>query len=174
MGHSNNKLSLSGVVVSGTMGAALPLRLARHLTPALRLKAASRVVPLRRRALLYELSLFPESSSCSWTSCPSLALTHCCCTSGPSLALNCCCCPSCTILVDLRGMFKKEALNKMNECLPKWVQIAQRGLHRWVIPVKIICGGGNQLSSEVAESWVKETDQVAKAPKNPMCETDDN
>ena len=70
------------------------------------------------------------------------------------------------ITIDLHGMTKDEAMNKLNECLPEWIQIAMKGLYPWVIPVKIICGGGNQILSELVEGWIKDNDKVANAPKN--------
>jgi len=43
--------------------------------------------------------------------------------------------------------------------------VAMKGKYPWVIPVKVVCGGGSQLS-EAVENWIKRNDHVANAPKN--------
>ena len=70
------------------------------------------------------------------------------------------------IMIDLHGMTVDEAVNKLDVSLPTWVGVAMQGEYPWVIPVKIVCGGGSQLLSEEVENWIKKTDQVANAPKN--------
>ena len=72
---------------------------------------------------------------------------------------------SCSML-DLHGLAVDEALAKLDESLPTWVDAAMKGEYPWVIPVKIVCGGRSQLLSEAVETWIKKTDQVANAPKN--------
>lgn len=71
--------------------------------------------------------------------------------------------------IDLHGLTKEEALTQLNEKLPEWNTIAMRGQYPWVIPVVIICGGGNQILSEAVDGWIKGNDNVAKAPKKKFC-----
>ena len=68
--------------------------------------------------------------------------------------------------VDLHGMSKAEALDVLNKNLPKWVDTANRGMYPWVIQVKIICGGGNQILSEAVAAWIRENKQVSNAPQS--------
>ena len=70
------------------------------------------------------------------------------------------------IMVDLHGLTKEEALQKLNEDLPGWVDTAMKGEHPWVIPVKIVVGGGNQILAEAVEDWIRNKDSVSNAPKN--------
>jgi hypothetical protein len=70
-----------------------------------------------------------------------------------------------SISIDLHGMTKEEALSELDAKLPEWIDIAMRGAYPWVIPVVIICGGGNQILSEAVEKWIKGNENVAKAPK---------
>ena len=71
-----------------------------------------------------------------------------------------------TISLDLHGMSKDEALQTLDKKLPKWINIAMNGRDPWVIPVDIICGGGNQILSEVVAAWIKRENQVGNRPKN--------
>ena len=70
------------------------------------------------------------------------------------------------VTIDLHGLTKDEALSKLDECLPKWVDIAMKGEHLWVIPVNIVCGGGNQILSEAVEAWIRQNTKVSNAPKS--------
>ena len=67
--------------------------------------------------------------------------------------------------IDLHGCAKDEAVEKLDEALVDWVDTAMKGEYPWVMPVKIICGGGNQILSETVESWIKSKRNVANAPK---------
>lgn len=67
--------------------------------------------------------------------------------------------------VDLHGLTREEALLKLEEKLPQWVETAMSGEYPFVIPALIITGGGCQILSETVEQWIKEKDQVANAPK---------
>lgn len=67
--------------------------------------------------------------------------------------------------MDLHGHTEEEALRRLCESLPEWVDAAMRGEYPFVVPVLIICGGGAQILSEVVERWIKENDCVANAPK---------
>ena len=69
------------------------------------------------------------------------------------------------IMIDLHGL-KEEALQKLNESLPGWVDTAMKGEHPWVIPVKIVVGGGNQILADAVEDWIRTKDSVSNAPKN--------
>ena len=68
-------------------------------------------------------------------------------------------------VIDLHGLSQGEALNKLEESLPTWVETAMKGEYPWVIAVDIICGGGNQILSEVVGEWIKANRQVANRPK---------
>ena len=68
--------------------------------------------------------------------------------------------------LDLHGLTTEEALAKLNENLSKWVDVAMQGSYPFVIPVALVCGGGNQVLSEAVGKWIKSKDQVANAPKN--------
>jgi len=72
------------------------------------------------------------------------------------------------IMIDLHGFTAKEALNKLDESLPSWIDTAMKGAYPFVIPVKIVCGGGSQILAEVVEKWIKQNDNVANAPKKPF------
>lgn len=61
---------------------------------------------------------------------------------------------------------KAEALDKVNECLPQWVDAAMKGEYPWVIPVTIVCGGGHQILSEVVDTWIRENENVPNAPRD--------
>lgn len=69
------------------------------------------------------------------------------------------------ITIDLHGMTTDEAQAQLDESLPTWVDIAMHGSYPWVIPVTIVCGGGNQILSELVENWIKQTAKVANARK---------
>ena len=68
--------------------------------------------------------------------------------------------------VDLHGCTQEEALAKLDECLPEWVDTAMKGEYPWVITAKIVCGGGSQVLSEAVEGWIKRNPNVSNAPKN--------
>merc|ERR1711957_773172 len=53
--------------------------------------------------------------------------------------------------IDLHGCSKEEALEKLGKSLPIWVDTAMKGSHPWVMGVDIICGGGNQILSDVVK-----------------------
>ena len=67
-------------------------------------------------------------------------------------------------VIDLHGYTKDEALEKLEECLPTWINTAMRE-DPFVIPVDIICGGGSQILAEVVEMWIRYNRQVANRPK---------
>ena len=70
------------------------------------------------------------------------------------------------IMIDLHGLTAEEAVYKLDKHLPDWIEIAMKGAYPFVIPVKIVCGGGSQILAEVVEKWIKQNDHVANAPKN--------
>ena len=70
------------------------------------------------------------------------------------------------IVLDLHGFSKDEALKKLDECLPAWVETAMSGESPWVLPVDIICGGGSQILSEAVKGWIRSNHQVANRPKS--------
>ena len=70
------------------------------------------------------------------------------------------------IMIDLHGLTAEEAVYRLDKHLPNWIEIAMKGTYPFVIPVKIVCGGGSQILAEVVENWIKQNDNVANAPKN--------
>jgi len=70
------------------------------------------------------------------------------------------------IMIDLHGLTAEEAVYKLDKHLPDWVDTAMKGTYPFVIPVKIVCGGGSQILAEVVENWIRQNDHVANAPKN--------
>ena len=68
--------------------------------------------------------------------------------------------------VDLHGCTKAVALDYLDRCLPHWVETAMTGPNPWVIPVNIVCGGGNQILSEAVGQWIRESSEVANRPKS--------
>jgi len=70
------------------------------------------------------------------------------------------------IMIDLHGLTAEEAVYKLDKHLPGWIETAMKGTYPFVIPVKIVCGGGSQILAEVVENWIKQNDHVANAPRN--------
>jgi len=70
------------------------------------------------------------------------------------------------VMIDLHGLTAEEAVYRLDKHLPDWIETAMKGTYPFVIPVKIVCGGGSQVLAEVVENWIKENDNVANAPKN--------
>jgi len=70
------------------------------------------------------------------------------------------------ITIDLHGLTKKDALARLALALPKWVDIAMRGEYPWIIPVKIICGRGNQILAEAVKDWIRCNKNAANTPKS--------
>lgn len=69
------------------------------------------------------------------------------------------------ISLDLHGLSKKQALDALKANLPRWVDTAMKGDYPWVIPIDVICGGGNQALSEVVAAFIRNEQQVANRPK---------
>ena len=70
------------------------------------------------------------------------------------------------IMIDLHGLSAEEAVYRLDKHLPSWIETAMKGIYPFVIPVKIVCGGGSQILAEVVENWIKQNDNVANAPRN--------
>jgi len=70
------------------------------------------------------------------------------------------------VMIDLHGLTAEEAVYRLDKSLPDWIETAMKGTYPFVIPVKIVCGGGSQILAEVVENWIKQNDNVANAPKN--------
>ena len=70
------------------------------------------------------------------------------------------------ISIDLHGYTKDEALCKLDECLPQWIDMAMKSNYPFVVSVTIVCGKGSQVLSEVVETWIKKNKKVANAPKS--------
>ena len=64
------------------------------------------------------------------------------------------------VLLDLHGCSKEEAIARMNDMLPNWIDMAMKN-HPYTLNADIICGGGNQILSETVESWIKGKNNVA-------------
>ena len=62
-------------------------------------------------------------------------------------------------------MTKDEALENLNSNLPEW-KIAMKSEYPFIIPVKIVCGGGSQVLSEVVDNWIHQQKDVANAPRH--------
>jgi len=70
------------------------------------------------------------------------------------------------IMIDLHGLTAEEAVCRLDKHLPDWIEMAMKGTYPFVIPVKIVCGGGSQILAEAVENWIKQNDNVANAPRN--------
>ena len=70
------------------------------------------------------------------------------------------------VMIDLHDLTAEEAVYRLDKHLPDWIETAMKGTYPFVIPVKIVCGGGSQILAEVVENWIKQNDHVANAPKN--------
>ena len=68
--------------------------------------------------------------------------------------------------LDLYGLTHAEALYELEKSLEGSVDNAMNGANLFVKPVCIVCGGGNQVLSEVVLEWVQSNTRVAKAPKS--------
>jgi hypothetical protein len=69
-------------------------------------------------------------------------------------------------VLDLHGLTREEALVKLEESLKVWVDTALKGSYPFVIPAMIVCGGGNQILSEIVQKWIKSKNNICNAPKN--------
>jgi len=69
------------------------------------------------------------------------------------------------IVTDLHGLTKEEAVSLLAASLPSWIDLAMSGSYPFVVPVRIVCGGGSQVLSEAVETWIRQNDCVANAPK---------
>ncbi|KAL7549344.1 hypothetical protein ACHAWF_012617 [Thalassiosira exigua] len=67
--------------------------------------------------------------------------------------------------VDLHGLTKEQALERLEASLNDWMNAAMHGNYPWVIPATIVCGVGNQILSETVEKWIRRKKNVANAPK---------
>ena len=67
--------------------------------------------------------------------------------------------------IDLHRCSKEEALEKLGKKFSIWVETAMQGKHPWVLGVDIVCGGGNQILSDVVNEWICVNHQVANRPK---------
>ena len=76
-------------------------------------------------------------------------------------------CRTATAVLDLHGCTREEAFRKLEESLPGWVDAAMRA-YPFVMPAKIVCGGGNQILSGIVEQWIRERPQVANAMKTAL------
>ncbi|KAL7550575.1 hypothetical protein ACHAWF_013790 [Thalassiosira exigua] len=71
-------------------------------------------------------------------------------------------------IIDLHGCTKEDALSKLDNILPVWMDTAMKGQSPFAIAVNILCGGGNQILSEAVAKWIRDTHCVANRPKGTM------
>jgi hypothetical protein len=71
-------------------------------------------------------------------------------------------------VIDLHGCTQDEAVQRLDSSLSDWMDTAMKGDYPWVMPVQIICGGGNQVLSETVETWIKGNKNVANAPRGSL------
>jgi DNA-nicking Smr family endonuclease len=64
------------------------------------------------------------------------------------------------ISIDLHGYSRTEAIDRLNNLLPTWMEEAMKH-HPYTVNVDVICGGGSQLLSETVEAWIKMKKNVA-------------
>jgi DNA-nicking Smr family endonuclease len=62
--------------------------------------------------------------------------------------------------IDLHGCTREEALIKLNNSLPFWINEAMKE-SLCTVEVNIIAGGGNQIVAEAVEHWIREKRNVA-------------
>lgn len=68
-------------------------------------------------------------------------------------------------VLDLHGCTRDEALARLGAGLATWMDSALQGAYPWVMPAVVVCGGGDQVLSEVVVEWIRRTRGVANAPK---------
>eukprot|EP00956_Cyclotella_meneghiniana_P026748 scaffold58594_cov77-Cyclotella_meneghiniana.AAC.4 len=67
--------------------------------------------------------------------------------------------------IDLHGLTSHEAIERLDKALIGLMDTAMKGEYPWVLPVDIICGGGNQILSETVKTWIKCKKNVANVPR---------
>ena len=74
-----------------------------------------------------------------------------------------------TLILDFHGS-TKEVVQKFDNSLTGWVDMATKGEYPWVISVDIICGGGNQILSEAAKGGSRATVKLPIGQRITRCE----
>ena len=69
--------------------------------------------------------------------------------------------PQKVITLDLHSCSWYKAKGVLRKNLEKWIDLAMKGEHPFVIRVDIVCGGGNQVLSELVASFLRDSPQVA-------------
>mmetsp|Transcript_14419 Transcript_14419/g.34767 ORF Transcript_14419/g.34767 Transcript_14419/m.34767 type:complete len:532 (-) Transcript_14419:295-1890(-) len=69
------------------------------------------------------------------------------------------------ITLDLHGCSGFKAVDILRKGLLEWVDDAMKGEYPFVIAVDVICGGGNQVLSEIVAQFIRDSPQVANRPK---------
>ena len=72
------------------------------------------------------------------------------------------------ITLDLHACSRYKALGVLRKHLPKWIDAAMKGDHPFVIPVDIVCGGGNQVLSELVAQFIRDNPQIANRPRSKL------
>eukprot|EP00571_Detonula_confervacea_P015386 CAMPEP_0172303428 /NCGR_PEP_ID=MMETSP1058-20130122/4961_1 /TAXON_ID=83371 /ORGANISM="Detonula confervacea, Strain CCMP 353" /LENGTH=70 /DNA_ID=CAMNT_0013014235 /DNA_START=944 /DNA_END=1156 /DNA_ORIENTATION=+ len=67
--------------------------------------------------------------------------------------------------MDLHGFSRYKALDMLRKGLREWVNEAMKGEYPFVVAVNIICGGGNQVLSELVAQFIRDNPQFANRPK---------
>ncbi|KAL7535987.1 hypothetical protein ACHAWF_005327 [Thalassiosira exigua] len=70
------------------------------------------------------------------------------------------------VVLDLHGLSRDDAVEKLNKSLSSWVNTAMKGGYPFVLLVDIMCGGRNQILSDAVKDWVRNNRQVANRPKS--------
>ncbi|KAL9184637.1 hypothetical protein ACHAXT_012607 [Thalassiosira profunda] len=70
------------------------------------------------------------------------------------------------ITLDLHGFSRYKALGQLRKSLAEWIDVAMKGEYPFVVAVDIICGGGNQVLSEVVAQFIRNSPQIANRPKS--------
>ncbi|KAL7524780.1 hypothetical protein ACHAWF_001082 [Thalassiosira exigua] len=68
-------------------------------------------------------------------------------------------------VLDLHGRTKEEALSALDESLESWIDVAMSRSYPFVMEAVVVCGCESQTLSETVKDWIKETRNVANAPK---------
>ena len=70
------------------------------------------------------------------------------------------------VTLDLHGCSRYKALGLLRKSLAEWIEAAMKGEYPFVVAVDIICGGGNQVLSEVVAQFIRNSPQIANRPKS--------
>lgn len=69
---------------------------------------------------------------------------------------------ACTL--DLHRLSRDQALMRLDDCLPQWMEDAMHSVHPFVITVRLVVGCGNQILADCVEAWIRGHKNVGNAP----------